>query len=220
MKSKLILLGFVFCLASQADAAFVSFVTGGARGHEFLVPGGARVAATATVPGNVVRFGYLTTANVSSSFVEFGATTINNPLSSAPIGGFVNVDTNQNTSATAIAAIKAAPQLAIWVFGQNNTQGLFTSTGWVAPGSLTTEVDSSFTITLGVSSAATTAPLVTTIPITGYLPALFVSGTPITVTGTTNPNGSHYTLGALIPEPTTSMLIGLLGAVGMMRRKR
>ena len=219
MKSKLFIFGIALSLTSQADAAFVSFVTGGARGHEFLVPGGARVTATATVPGNVVKFGYLTTSNVASSFVEFGATTVNNPLAAATIGGFVNVDTNQNTSASAVSAIKTAPQLALWVFGQNNTQGMFTSTAWVAPASLTTEVDSSFTITLGVSSAAAAAPVVTAIPLAGYSPAMFISGVPITVSGTTNANGSRYTLGA-IPEPTTTMMLSLLGTLGLLRRKR
>ena len=220
MKSKLLLLGVTLFTVAQADAAFVSFITGGARGHEFLVSSGARVTETALAPANVVKFGYLTTAGLASSFVEFGSTTVNNPLASALIGGFVNVDTTQNTSAAAVAAIKVAPQLALWVYGQGGQQGLFTSASWVAPASLTTEVDSSFTITLGVANAASAAPVVTTIPITGYLPASFVSGVPITVTTATNTNGSRYTLGAAIPEPTTTLFLAMLGGLGVLRRKR
>ena len=219
MKPFLLLNLSAFALLSQANAAFVSFDTGGARGHEFLAAPGNRVDATAVTPANVVRFGYLTTANVASSFVEFATTTVNNPLSSQLIGGFINADTTQNASPVAVAALKAAPQVALYVFGEGNTRGLFTSPSWAAPATLTEATDSSYLVLLG-STAAGGAPVVTTIPIPGYLPASYLTPVAITVGATTNATGSRYTLGAVVPEPTTTILLSILGTLGLVRRKR
>ena len=207
-------------LSSSATAAFVNFATGGARGHEFLVTSGARVSDSVTTPTNRLLVGYLTTPGVSSSFVEFARTTINNPLSSAPIGGFVNVPTNNNASAAAVAAVKVPTnQVAIWVFGQGGAQGLYTSTAWTAPASITTEIDSSWDLVLGVAQGST-PPVVTPLPIPGFTAARYLAPVTVTVGTGTNTSASRYTLGAVIPEPTTSLLLVMLGGLGIMRRKR
>lgn len=205
-------------LSSAASAAFVNFGTGGARGHEFLVTSGARVSATAVLATNRLVVGYLTTPGLSSSFVEFANTTINNPLSSAPIGGFINVPTGNNATAVGVAAVKSN-QVAIWVFGQGGSQGMYTSTAWTAPASITTEIDSSWDLTLGVAQGSV-PPVVTAVPLPGFFAATYVAPVTVTVTTGSNTSAARYTLGAVIPEPTTTLLLAVMGGFGIMRRKR
>ena len=223
MKKNILTLLALTALVSSSQAAFVAFTTGGARGHAFVLSDSStRVLTTANNASSTVKVGYLTGAT-SDTFVTFGTTSVDNPAiqPAAAIGGFVTTPTADNAAANGALSSIAGRQLAIWVYGQNGQQGLFTSTSWTVPGTLTPASDQSFSILLGVSSAAGVAPVVSTIAIPGFSPASFVNPTPITVTTastSTNANGSMYVLGA-VPEPSVTALLGLLGLVGL-RRKR
>jgi len=219
MRSLFLTLAVVAASASISQAAFVSFATGGARGHQILLSDGAtRVLTTADNPGSRASIGYLTTPGDSSSFVEFATTTINHPLSTATVGGFINTPTGNNASQSAVDAYKGK-QVAIWIYGQNGEQGLFTSTAWTVPASITTEVDSSFDITLGVTQASGLPPVqVTTVPIPGMGAAQYIAPVNITVGTASNTAGASYILGA-IPEPSSMGLLVLAGLATLRRRR-
>lgn len=227
-KSILSILVALAASASVSEGVVISFVTGGARGHQMLNNNGSRILTTNTVgnvndPASRVAVGYLTTPGLSSSFVEFATTTINNPLSTQAIGGFVNTATANNSSPTTVAALKGK-QIALWIYGQNGNQGLFTSANWLVPDTITVDPDSTFDVRLGIASTdlATLAPVVTGVPITGFTLATYLFPRSITVgTGATatNPQGATYTLGAIVPEPGSVGLLALAG-LAMLRRRR
>jgi hypothetical protein len=216
MKIKILSLLAAMSFASNADAAAITIGTGTSRGHQFVLSDGTtRVSVN---PANTVRIGYLTTAGDSSTFVNFGTTTISNPLSTQPIGGFVTNQSNDNPAANGVGnSIIANQQLAIWVLGQNGDQGLFTSTSWVVPPSLGVATDQLYNLVLGAGSGLT-PPVVTGVAITGFQTAS-TRVESVTVGATANPNGTTYQLGAAVPEPSVTALLGLLGLVGL-RRKR
>ena len=207
----LALLG-TFTLASKA--AFISFATGGARGHQFLLEGGVtRVVTTANNPIARVRVGYVTTPGEISTFIEFATTTINNPLTTQTIGGFVNTATGNNAD---VAGIRSR-QVVLWVYGQGGQQGAFTSAAWTVPVGLAPDVDASFDVTLGVASGQPIA--VTTLGIPDFRPANYLAPVTILVGATSNASGASYVLGAPVPEPTTS-ITALLAVAGLVARRR
>ena len=189
MRKSLLIFAAVTASASVSEAAFISFATGGARGHQFVLSDGAtRVATTAPA----VRVGYLTTPGLSSSFVEFATTVISNPLSTQPIGGFINTKTGDNPN---VAGIRNQ-QVAIWIFGQNGDQGLFTSSAWTVPASLGPEVDASYDVVLGIVQGGTGAPNVSGVLIPGFTMATYTRPVTITVGTGSNTDGATYRLGS------------------------
>jgi hypothetical protein len=214
MNKTILLLTVVGFSTVASEAAFISFATGGARGHQILLEDGAtRVVTTAADPAARVRVGYVTSPGDISTFVEFATTTINNPLTTQPIGGFINTATGNNSD---VAGIRNQ-QVVIWVYGQGGQQGAFTSAAWTVPGSLAPDVDASFDVTLGVASGEPVA--VTTIPIPLFNNASYLAPVNITVGTGSNASGASYILGAPIPEPSSSLTM-LLVAGGLLARRR
>jgi hypothetical protein len=209
MKKILLPLAFLAISTSLSQAAFISFSTGTARGHQFVLSDGA----TRVAVGSNVRVGYLTTPGDTSTFVEFGTTSIANPLSSQPIGGFLIDQTTNNPEVTGIRN----QQVVVWVYGQGGQQGAFTSTAWTVPASLTPDVDASFDVVLGVNNG--TPVQVTALPIENYTAASYTAPVSITVGTGTNPTGATYALGQLIPEPTSMGLLALAGLLVTRRRR-
>jgi hypothetical protein len=213
----------LICLASLiitqfAHSAAVTIGTGGARGHQFLTSN-TETPTRVSIASSSVRIGYLTTSGDSSTFQVFGNSAISNPISSATIGGFVSTATSDNPAAGSNPALSviAGRQLAIWVTAQNGDQGLFTSTSWVVPSTLGTASDQLYNLILG-SPQGTPPPTVTAVPITGFNNASVSVGT-ITVTTSSNTNGTTYVLGAAVPEPSVLSLLAVLGAMSFRRRR-
>ncbi len=224
MKYKLpTILACLLLLPAMAEAASIKITTGGSRGHEFLLSDNT---TRASIVGSTVQIGYLSTPGDTSTFLNFGNSSISNPLTTAVIGGFVTNATPDSGTANpgnAALSIIAGKQLVVSVTGQNGDRGLFTSTAWTVPGTLGTASDQSFSVILGTLQG-TLPPLVTALPLTGFNPATvnvktigFLSGA--VPAYAENTNGTSFTLGAAIPEPSVNALLGLLGLVGL-RRKR
>lgn len=213
MRKSLLILAAILGSASLSKAAFISFVTGGARGHQFLLSDGATRVATGGLP---VKVGYLTTPGDSSTFVEFATTVISNPLSTAPIGGFINTKTGDNPN---VAGIRNK-QVAIWVYGQNGDQGLFTSSAWTVPGTLAPDVDASYDVVLGITQGGANPPAVTAVTLPGQVTAArYQQPVSITVTTGTNVDGASYVLASFIPEPSSMGLLALAGLATLRRRR-
>ena len=206
--SLIIALSLASTLASKA--AFISFATGGARGHQFVLNDGT----TRVAFGSNVKVGYLGTPGDTSTFIEFGTTTINNPLSTQPIGGFINTKTGDNAN---VAGIRNQ-QVVLWVYGQNGQQGAFTSPAWTVPASLAPDIDASFDVTLGVTTLPTVA--VTALAITNFTGSGYTAPVNITVGTGSNVNGAAYRLGIPVPEPTGALLASLVGFGLVLRRRR
>jgi len=209
MKKTLAFLTLFAAGSTVSQAAFISFATGGARGHSFVLSDGA----TRVTAGSNVRIGYLTSPGNVGTFVEFGTTTINHPLTSQQIGGFINTKTGDNAN---VAGIRNQ-QVVVWVYGQNGQQGAFTSPNWLVPNSLAPDVDASFDVILGVT--ALPGPAVTALAIPNFTEARVNQPITITVGTSSNANGTQYVLGTPIPEPSASLLAGL-ALLGLARRRR
>ena len=180
---------------------------GGGRGNQVLV-GDSRVAA-----GGLVRLGYLTEGTNLSSFVEFGRTTISNPSQTLTIGGFLNGQVDNNDPAANTAA--QGKQVVLWIYNAatiegSSADGVFTSTdaSWKIP----TTFDGGATQSSNIITGLGTPPGFTNVT---ALKGSYSNG-PITVGTGTNENGSIYTL---VPEVSSSLLVGL-SALGLMVRRR
>lgn len=180
---------------------------GGGRGNQVVV-GDSRIAA-----GSLVRLGYLAEGTNLSSFVEFGRTTIGNPAPAITIGGFLGGQIDNNDPAANTAA--QGKQIVLWIYNAatiegSSADGVFTSTdaSWKIP----TTFDGGATQSSNVIAGLGTAPGFTNVT---ALKGSYSVG-PVTVSGGTNATGSIY---ALVPEVSSSLLVGL-SALGLMARRR
>lgn len=194
-----------------ANASTLTFGTGGGRGHTFLTSGGQRVNDASSL----VKVGYLSEAGNTSTFVEFGRTTLSDPSPTIDIGGFLTTPVANNDGAANRAA--QGKQIYLWVFNSGTEagateQGLFTSTdpSWVIPGTFTGGATESSAIVIGKSAAPGLAGVTAVI-------GSYAIG-PVTVSNGTNAEGSNYTLAA-IPEAGSSSLL-LAGCLAMLARRK
>lgn len=215
MKRLLLLLGITFS-ANFASAATIEWGSGGSRGHMFVLGNGSRVA-----PGSLVRIGYFETpGNTSSTFFEFGTTTLATPGGDA-VGGYIPaagqaVTSNQTTF--------AGRQLYLWVYNAPTAaaatqQEIFTSVEWVTPNDFNTAA-SVYTLKIGAQAGSGVVnPVVTSLQGAGDAdPGSYTVG-PIIINGTSNATGSIYRLG-LIPEPSAALMGALVGLGLLVRRRR
>lgn len=179
----------------------------------FVLGDGTRVAA-----GSLVRVGYFETANdPSSTFVEFGTTTLSSVGDQS--GGHILASGQSIANA---ATTFANRQLYIWVYNAGTAAGasqseIFTSTEWTTPGNFNTS-DAVFTIRLGTPAGVGTPPVVANLQAPGdAAPGSYTVGD-VLVSGTANPNGSIYNLG--VPEPSTALMSALVGLGLLVRRRR
>lgn len=226
MKKQILTITTILALCVSTQAANIAFNTGGSRGHAFVLSTSTSQAGNIGTPtltdrvalGQVVQAGWME----AGVFQLFASSAIANPLTTATIGGFLNTATGQNAAASGGFSVIAGKQVALLVQGQNGDRGLFTSTSWMVPPTLGTAVDQSYTVILANASGA--PPVVTALPIEGYTTGSVTVGTIGFTSGNTPAyserlDGNIMKLGAPIPEPSVVALLGLLGLVGLRRRR-
>jgi len=212
MQIKQLLPLILIATGTLATGSAIQFVTGGGRGHMFVLsPANDRVAF-----GSLVRVGYVTTPGDVSTFMEFATTTISHPGAAvaAQVGGFL---TNPAASSTVAGAAKGK-QIYLWVYNGTTTGGstgaaIFTSTDstWLIPNSFTGDATETSNLTLNLTSN------VTAIAAPGYASAPSFSVGPVPVAGS-SATGSIFTLG--VPEPGTSLLASAAVLAMLARRRR
>jgi hypothetical protein len=207
----------IFAMSLSANAVSILMDEGTTRGHKAVTAEGVRLDN-----GSLIRWGTMSGAASSENFVQFATTSIGalaTTGANASIFGFITRDIN-----TAGVLPIGGSQIYMWLYnastaGTATQQALFTSVGWVAPSNFSTDALASYNLVLGQPvGGLPAAPIITAVPVTGFTTGTRTIGTVQTAT-LTSPDGNIFTLGAAIPETSTTLL-GALGALALLRRRR
>lgn len=215
-------------IIGSASAVTIAMDRGTTTGMVVINPGsldptaylGSRVAI-----GSLVRWGTMNGAVSPANFVEFATTTVNNVNTTtlSTVGGSIR----DSIAVSGTLAAAANIQVYMWVYGAPTAsttvnQGLFTSTAWKPGADFASDGSATFTFVLGQNIPATSAgPTVTSIALSNMTTQakIEVGALKNSTTGTENAGAYIYTLGTAIPEPSAALL-GAIGALGLLRRRR
>lgn len=210
-KSILAALAATVCISTGATINY-STTTTGSRVVTSTTPSVVAVPA-----GSLIRLGTMTSENNSATFLEFGTSTINS--NGAFTGGIINGSVVNNT---ATASDFASRPIYIAVYNTPTSTGatyagIFKSTS-IFDSTISSSGSQTFTLTV----ASFTTAINPTDEGWKFLPA---SVNPSGITGAagnpaTDRTGIVFTLGAAVPEASSSACMLLVAMGALVRRKR
>lgn len=171
---------------------------------------------TPVLAGSAIVMGTMTTEGDFTTFTEFARSTIQS--NAAFTNGVISGGATNNT---ATAANFASKNIYIAVYNAA-TEGLATAAGLFKSATL---YDAGISASASQSFLVNVSSFTTAITPTGgwnYFPSQV---NPAGTTGSagnppTERTGIVFTLGAAIPEPSTTLFLAMLGGIGLLRRKR
>lgn len=214
MKFSLLLLSVLTLgLMQSAEAVAINLATT-AGGHRFLVPGGAPLPNTGTI-----QVGFMSDPTNASSFTVFGSTAIHgNTVFLTGLGNaaFNSLDPGLTAAANQPIYIRVYDGVSL---AASTLAGIWRSSTVLYPADLAPASANPASVSLSTDAWAVVSPATNW----NFAAASYATGAPLGLSDAqvtpTQRTGTAYTLGAVVPEPSSLILISLLGVAGLRRRR-
>ncbi len=213
MKKLFLSLSLLVLVAVNSAHAVAISLASTSVGHRFFLPGGVIPVSSA----GFIEAGFMSDPTDASTFKVFGSAAIHG--NSAFPDGLGNAALNTTDAQTTSAA---AQSIYIRVYngatlGGSANAGIWKSTSVLYPADFAPSSTNGAAVSLATDAWAVVIPASNWAFTTPN--AAFQANGATGIAGGTPRTGNVFTLGAAVPEPSVTALLGLLGLVGL-RRKR